>query len=412
MNVKNNIIEILILTASIILLIYSCDPVIYNDSSRYLEGNLKDPPLYSIIITIMQSIFKSLNSVIVLQTFVMSFGIIFFTNTLSIIFSLNTLNKLIVAIFLYLPTLKFYNHLLTEPFSNAFSLLFVSFIIRLICNFNFQNLIWSSVFTISLLLMRNQFILLYPLILLLYLCIFIVHTKKNTFTFLAISLFSILIVHNSLSTLNKYLKQDTFKNKTILNSETGVFNFLYIDAIYISSVKDVQLFENLNSKKTLTKIFALVNNDKALMEHYDGRGHFSKSYQIIRDKSPSLLKDLAVQENTNIINLKKEISLKLIRANFKNYAKHIFKKFYDSSWLFIFVPFFMLIASFINFLKYKSNFSIIVMFLSSFSLANHSVIYLFGRVQPRYFIYSDFILLVFIFISFSILIIKNKKIKL
>jgi len=409
MKIKNNIVEIFILATTSILLIYSSDPVMYNDSSRYLEGSLKDPPLYSVVILIMQSIFKTLNSVVVLQTFIMSIGIIFFTNTLSVLFKLNTLKKSIIAIFLYLPTLKFYNHLLTEPLSNAFSLLLVSYVIKLICNFNIRNLIWSAIFVIALLLMRNQFILLYPLILLLYLFLFFIYYKKNTFVLLAISFLTIFLVHNSLSILNKYIKQGSFQNKTLLSSDTGVFNFLYIDSIYISSINDAELFENPYIQKTLTEIFEDINNNKALMEYYDGRGHFSKSYQIIRDKSPAPLKILADKENTSIIELKKNISIKLIKANWKNYMKHIFKKFYDSSWLFVFVPFFMLLASFINFLKYKSNFSLIVIFLSSFSLSNHSVIYLFGRVQPRYFIYSDFILLVFIFVSFSVLIIKNQK---
>ena len=100
--------------------------------------------------------------------------------------------------------------------------------------------------------------------------------------------------------------------------------------------------------------------------------------------------------------LKKQISMKLIKANFGKYLKHIFKKFYDS-WLFIFFPF-MMLAALIGFIKYKSQFSLFVLFLSTFALANHSIVYLFGRVQPRYFIYSDFILLIFIFITFTILL--------
>jgi len=50
MKIKNNIVEIFILATTSILLIYSSDPVMYNDSSRYLEGSLKDPPLYSVVI--------------------------------------------------------------------------------------------------------------------------------------------------------------------------------------------------------------------------------------------------------------------------------------------------------------------------------------------------------------------------
>ena len=51
----------------------------------------------------------------------------------------------------------------------------------------------------------------------------------------------------------------------------------------------------------------------------------------------------------------------------------------------------------VHFIKYKTQFSLVVLFFSSFALANHSIVYLFGRVQPRYLIYSDFALLVIIF---------------
>ena len=68
----------------------------------------------------------------------------------------------------------------------------------------------------------------------------------------------------------------------------------------------------------------------------------------------------------------------------------------------------MLIAALREFLKHKSQISLFVSSLSIFALANHSVVYLFGRVQPRYLIYSDFILLIFIFIILSIFLKKAK----
>ena len=137
------------------------------------------------------------------------------------------------------------------------------------------------------------------------------------------------------------------------------------------------------------------------MEYYNGRGHFGISFKIIISESELLLKDLAIQKKTTVNGLKKEISIKLIKSNFKKYLKFLFKKFYDSAWLFIFIPFFMLLAAFISFLKKKTNLTLFLIFLSTFTLSNHSIIYLFGRVQPRYFIYTDFILLIIIFVIFS-----------
>ena len=111
----------------------------------------------------MQLIFGSLNSVIILQTLFVGFGIIYFTRTVEIHFNLNVMIKSIIALFLFLPVLKFYKSLITEPISYAFSLLFVSFVVKLIYNLKIKNIIWNTIFVILLLLLRNQFIFLYPL---------------------------------------------------------------------------------------------------------------------------------------------------------------------------------------------------------------------------------------------------------
>ena len=409
MKIKNYKIEILISTLVLVLLFYSSNPVFYSDSSRYLNGSLNNPPLYFIIITLMQSIFTTLNSVIILQTLLVGFGIVFFTKNISKYFNLNIVTKIVVAIFLFLPILEFYNHLLTEALGYAFSLFFVSFVIRLIYNFNIQNLVLSSIFVIALLLIRNQFIFLYPVILLLYLGIIFIHKSKKKLILLTISFISIFFIHNSLISLNKYIKQDSLENRPFINNNAGPFNFIFIDSIYISSIQDIEIFKDENLKKTLAKIFQEIEGQKASIKHYNGRGHFGLSLPIIKDRSNFLLKDLAIQKNATIASLKKEISIKLIKVNSKKYIKFLFKKFYDSAWLFVFLPFFMMLAASISFLKQKSNFSLFIIFLSTFTLANHSVVYLFGRVQPRYFIYTDFILLMFIYIIFTLLF--DKKVK-
>jgi len=402
MIIKNHTIEILIITLTLGLLFYSSDPVLYSDSARYLKGSLNDPPLYSTIIVMMQSAFRTLNSIIILQTLFIGFGIVFFTKTISKYFDLDVLTKGIVAIFLFLPIIKFYNNLLTEALSYAFSLLFVSFVVNLIYNFSIRNLVWTSIFIVSLLLMRNQFIFLYPIVLILYLGILSISRSKKKLILLAISFIFTIFAHNSLVSLNKYIKKASFENEILLESKSNsVFNFIYIDAIYISSVKDIGLFEDESLKKTFAKIIQEIDSQRTLVEYYNGRGHFGVSFNIIIGISDLPLKALAIQKKTTVISLKKEIAIKLIKSNFKKYLKFLFKKFYDSAWLFIFIPFFMLLAASISFFKKKTNFTLFLIFLSTFTLSNHSTVYLFGRIQPRYLIYTDFILLIFIFVIFS-----------
>lgn len=408
MLIKKNIPEILIIVGIFFLLFNSTDPIFYSDSSRYIESSLKDPPLYSFIIMVIKSIFENFNSIVVLQTLCVGFGIINFTKVATNHLNLDLLTKTLTALFLFLPLIQFYKNILTEPFSYGFSLLFVSFVLRLIFNFNLLNLFWSSFFAIAMLLIRNQFIFLYLVILILYLGIFSLNNSKKTFILLIFSFISIFIIHNSLISLNKYVKKDSFDQNNLFKNNSGIFYFTYIDAIYISNANDLKLFDNQEVQKTLTKIINEVDYKKSSVKYYNGRGHFGSSFATIRDLSISPLKNLAVQENISVIDLKKNISYVLIKKNFAKYLKLIFKKFYDSTWLFIFIPFFILLASLISFLKYKSHLALLYIFLSTFTLSNHSVVYLFGRVQPRYLIYTDFILLIFIFITIVILLRKKR----
>ena len=217
---------------------------------------------------------------------------------------------------------------------------------------------------------------------------------------LVASFFCIFVIHNSLIFIDTYLKKDSFKTNSLTYNSYGPFFYLFIDSIYISKKKDSELFENKNIKKTVSDIIKEMDNRKSLIEYYNGRGHFGQSLIEIREYSIDLLKELAIKENISVTKLKVKISTKLMLKNYRKYIKKIFKKLYDSSWLFIFLPFLMFVAGFISFLKYRSNLSQVILFVSLFSLTNHSVVYLFGRVQPRYFIYTDFILLLFIFIIF------------
>ena len=406
--IKNYLVEIFVTIGILAILVYSSNPDIYPDSQRYLSGSLHDPPMYSKIIALMQFIFGNLNSVIVFQSLLLGFSIIYISRTVTIHLNLDLKTKSIISLFLFLPILQFYNHLLTESISYALSLLFVSFVVKLIYNFNILNIVCITIFIILLLLSRNQFLFLYPVIALFYLCILILYKSKKTLIYLIVSFLSFFIIHNLLINFNNNKYKSNIENNNLNYNNKGIFFFIYIDAIYISTAKDIELFENQNLRNTVAEILKEMNNKKALIKYYDNRGHYSSSLKEIRNYSDTLLEELAFQNKTQIINLKKEISIKLIKANFKIYIKHIFKKFYDSTWLFVFVPFFMMLASLIGFIKYKTKYSLLILFLSIFTISNHSVIYLFGRVQPRYFIYTDFVLLIFIFISFVFFLKKEK----
>lgn len=396
------------------LIFDSLNPQIYSDSSRYLTGSLLDPPMYSTIIFTMNSLFGSLKSVIFLQALLIGFAITYFVKTISKIINLTYLEKFFVSLIIFLPAIEFYNDLLTEGISYSFSLFFVSFVIRLIYRFNYKNVLLTVVASCALLLTRNQFLFIYPLIFFIFLGVFILQKKIKTLKILLSSFIIILVVHNFFIFVNTYLNQDKINKQYIGNlnnnnnltdsltyTTLGPSYFIYIDAIYVSNPDDAKFFKNIKIRNTVEKILKEIDDRKLSFKYYDGRGHFGKSLVNIRDYSNPLLLKLALEENISISSLKREIATKLILKNFKKYIYQIFKKVYDTTWLFVLIPINLLLISLIMFIKKNDSFSLMLVSISLFVLANHSVVYLFGRVQPRYFIYSDFIFLVMIFILFS-----------
>lgn len=409
MKIKIYSIEIFIFTFLSFLLIYSSEPVMYPDSTRIITGSLRDPPLYHNLINIIKFIFGNLKFVVIFQTIVIGLGINYLIIYLDKYFNLENHLKIILTLFLLLPVVTFYNHILTEPLGYGLSLILFSFVLKLIYEYSDQNLVGISIFVILLVLLRNQFIILYPVFFLFYLGIFVIEKSRKTLIKLVISFICIFLFQQSATKIDNYIKIKTLKNDQyikLLNKKSPI-RFISNDAIYISEIKDIELFENKNLREALFEIFTEMEKQKALSKYYDSRGHFALSFKIIDDFSENILIDLAKKEKVTIENIRKEYSIILIKNNFLSYIKLIFKKSYDSTWLFVIVPLFIFLAALISFFKKKSKFSLLSIFLSTFVLTNHSVVYLFGRVQPRYFIYTDLILLVFIFISFSILLKKT-----
>ena len=157
---------------------------------------------------------------------------------------------------------------------------------------------------------------LYVVILFLYFGIFFINRSKRTFKLLIISFLSIFIIHNSLVILNEYKNKETFKEENVSSNNHGVFFFTFIDAIYISTSEDSELFKNQKLRETVYLIFKEMEKKKTLIKYYDNRGHFGQSLKEIRNYSDTLLKELALKQDTSN-QIKKEISIKLISLNFK-----------------------------------------------------------------------------------------------
>ena len=147
---------------------------------------------------------------------------------------------------------------------------------------------------------------LYPVILLIYFGIFIIYKSKKTLIILVCSFLSIFIIHNSFVKINKYFLKNANVENLSTKHKSGIFHFIFIDSIYISTSDDIELFNNQALKETFTKIFKEMDKRKALVKYYNGRGHFGLSFAEIRDYAEPTLLYLAAQENTSVTNLKKK----------------------------------------------------------------------------------------------------------
>lgn len=399
MYIKKNISAILVIFSVFFILNYSSDPILYGDSSRYLNFSLKDPPLYSFFINSLQIVFEDLSLVVIFQTIFIGVAIILFTKTLSDNLKLDTFIGILITLFLFLPIIKFYRMILTEPIGYAFTLFFFNFAFRLIYNFSLKNLFGLTFFAIALLLTRNQFLYLYLVLFFFYQGIFILYRSKKNFIYLLTSILIIFFTHNSIVKLSIHLKMNSLNTEmSFINEKNkyGLFYYTYIDAIYISNDKNIKMIKNEKMKTLLLNIFQEMNNKKALNAHYNGRGHYGSSFNEIRFYSDPLIEELASRQKLDINEVQKRITFVLIKKNFIKYITHIFKKFYDATWLFVLLPLIMLFISFFSFIKQKGKFSLFTFFLSIFTVGNHSTVYFLGRMQPRYLIYSDIILLMFV----------------
>lgn len=181
---KNVWLRISIITGTVAILFYSSEPTIYGDSSRYLEPSLRGSILYSFIIDTLTLIFGSITAVVVFQTFLIGFAIIYFIETISDYFDFDNLIKVIIVLFLFLPILKFYRNILTEAITYAITIFFVSSVINLIYNFKLRNLVKVSIFTLLLLISKKQFLFLIPVVFVTYFGIFLMNKTKSVFFFL------------------------------------------------------------------------------------------------------------------------------------------------------------------------------------------------------------------------------------
>ena len=85
--------------------------------------------------------------------------------------------------------------------------------------------------------------------------------KKKTFKLLIISFLSIFIIHNSLVILNEYKNKEILKEENVSSNNHGVF-FTFIDAIYISTSEDSELFKNQKLRETVYLIFKEMEKKK------------------------------------------------------------------------------------------------------------------------------------------------------
>ena len=154
-------------------------------------------------------------------------------------------------------------------------------------------------FIILLVLLRNQLVILYPIrckVFIFHFGIFVIQKSRKIYIFkLIFSFICIFLFQQSATKIDNYIKIKTLKNDQyikLLNKKSPI-RFISNDAIYISDIKDIELFKNKTLRKALFNLFTALEKEKALSKYYDSRGHFALSFKIIDDFSELILIDVA-----------------------------------------------------------------------------------------------------------------------
>lgn len=416
-----------IICASIIILsiaIIAKGPVLANDSYSYLRMSVFRPAGYALFLYCMRIFGEYQNiAIVVVQTMLNSAVIFYF-----LIFIQQRFIEKAKYLLLFLPLILFFlffiirpERILTESLAFPLFLLIAILVIDAILQNNYRKLLIASIVNVILVLVRGQFLLIFPFLFLVSLYILYREwdwkTVKKTFS---LGLFIILSLLST-SFINKtyhYVVHDTF-------ADTQMNMSFIMNAMYVSEKEDYKLFEDeqiqhihqdvynalfknsLNKDGFIQKIKPALNEEeqrrRELIYHYHENllsiGSILDS-EIISDRYDGLNQQEFLIQRTELFKI---LASEIIYAQLASYIYVNLADIYvygfggNGMYLLLFLTIYLI--TFIGLLKNNDMAGIIFLFQTAY-LLNFVLISLSNRVLPRYTFYYEFVLISLLIICF------------
>lgn len=388
-------------------------PIISPDSTSYINMEIIRGPFYSVFLWIFRTIFGEN----IYLDFVLLFQIIFnlFTAIVFVLFlkkniNLSPLIVLILYLSLFYPIYKVSIGIKTEALAFPMFLMFIIFYLHYVRNKSYKKYLTSITCLTILILIRTQFLFVFPAIILLEL--FSKDKVKEKFiryTLLLLVFFTTMLLDKTYH----YLQHGNF----ISTPFTGIQ--LATTAFYSSDKDDYILFDGKDRtvvKNVLDSAYDKGLSYNSLLRSHRNVGsselawHFTHSYNDLCHRTLRPIIFNSISEENLALKWKKfdnitiSFALTLIIDNWQNFSRvflvniieNVFKNYFN---IFIFLSIFLLLI-----LKFHKNFVnptyLIILISFLFTSFNLILVSLVEPVMERYTIYTD----VLIGISFILLI--------
>jgi len=296
---------------------------------------------------------------------------------------------------------------------------------RGILNKDYKMMLTAMIINVLLVLVRAQFLFMYPVFLLGLLHIYL--TDRNAETLLRYA--GILLLLYPATNLIDRSYHYAFHGKFISSPFSG--NGIATNAFYIAQEEDYRLFEDETTQKLFKEIYHSIYRDTLNLDAFtdkhpsgqprgnvSGVMHYSMSFNHILHGTMTPILQGHFQELEGIEsweaieNKVNQFSGPLIKANWKdfilyNFIYEITVRGFQSRFLLVtFVILF--IASFAG-LFYNNKFAILLFYCSLFHSLSFIVVAIGGRVLFRYSLYTEFLLYLLIIAGIFYLINKNNE---
>lgn len=424
------IITAALLAASIVIILKG--PVLGSDSYSYLDMEVSRPPGYPLFLYLMRMFGEHylMITVIVQTLFNAAVFIIFFQ------YIRKRFNIPVLYMLFLLPLAVYYfiahvepQKILTESVAfPLFLLLSICFIEGLIKK-NLHSFIIVLVVNTVLVLIRGQFLYVYPLVILAGIYVFIRNKKYIQTKYITVFSLAVILSFASYALINRvyhYILHDTF-------TDTQTNMSFIRNAMYISGQDDYTLFENellqnihrdlydslysagFNKDGFDDKVNPIINREERrrsdLIEHYHENliniAHVLRS-DIIREKFPEVEEtEFAVTQDKIL----RKLSFTLIPENFSLYlyliASEIIYFGFNASRVYLLMFILLFAISTFGLIKENIYGEITFFFLIAY-LSNLLLMALSNRVLGRYSIYIQFVILSLLLVFFLKIMLTEK----